>query len=108
MVTNVVANAIKFTPAGGEVAVSLRRDGAHARFTVTDTGIGIPAEDTDRLFERFFRARNAVDGAIPGTGLGLAICRGIVDAHGGDIAVESVPDAGTKITVCLPMTMTTT
>jgi signal transduction histidine kinase len=108
VVTNVVANAIKFTPAGGEVAVSLRRDGARARITVTDTGIGIPAEDTDRLFERFFRARNAVDGAIPGTGLGLAICRGIVDAHGGDIAVESVPDAGTKITVCLPMTMTTT
>jgi signal transduction histidine kinase len=108
VVANVMANAIKFTPEGGTVDVRLRRDGRTAELTVTDSGIGIPEEDMDRLFQRFFRARNATDSAIPGTGLGLAICRGIVDAHGGDIEVESGPNQGTKITVLLPMTMATT
>ncbi len=108
VVTNVMANAIKFTPEGGNVEVRLRRDGKTAELTVADSGIGIPEEDMDRLFQRFFRARNATDSAIPGTGLGLAICRGIVDAHGGDIEVESATNQGTKITVLLPMTMATT
>src|SRR5262249_57367475 len=56
--------------------------------------IGLPEEDLDRMFQRFFRARNATDSAIPGTGLGLAICRGIVDAHGGGIEVESATNQG--------------
>jgi len=108
VVANVMANAIKFTPEGGTVDVRLRRDGRTAELTVADSGIGIPEEDMDRLFQRFFRARNATDSAIPGTGLGLAICRGIVDAHGGAIELESRPNQGTKITVLLPMTMATT
>jgi signal transduction histidine kinase len=107
VVTNLVANAVKFTGAGGDVHVSLRRDGERAELTVADTGIGIPPEDSDRLFQRFFRARNATDAAIPGTGLGLAICKGIVDAHGGDIAVESEAGRGTTLRVFLPMTMAT-
>jgi signal transduction histidine kinase len=75
--------------------------------SVADTGIGIPAADSDRLFQRFFRARNATDAAIPGTGLGLAICKGIVDAHGGDIVVESQAGEGTTVRVYLPMTTET-
>ncbi len=73
---------------------------------VSDTGIGIAAGDVDQLFERFFRARNATDRAIPGTGLGLAICKGIVDAHGGSITVDSEIDVGTTITITLPTTIT--
>jgi signal transduction histidine kinase len=107
VVTNVVANAIKFTEAGGDVLVTLRREGQRVELAVADSGIGIPAPDRDGLFQRFFRARNATDAAIPGTGLGLAICKGIVDAHGGEIAVESETDQGTTIRVSLPMTMAT-
>jgi two-component system, OmpR family, phosphate regulon sensor histidine kinase PhoR len=107
VVTNVVANAIKFTEQGGDVEVTLVREGERLRLAVADSGIGIPAEDTANLFQRFFRARNATDSAIPGTGLGLAICKGIVDAHGGDIAVQSGTDQGTRITVSLPMTTAT-
>ena len=107
VVTNLVANAVKFTEPGGHVCIDLRRDGDRAVLAVADTGIGIPAEDSDRLFQRFFRARNATDAAIPGTGLGLAICKGIVDAHGGDIAVESENGKGTTLRVSLPMTITT-
>jgi signal transduction histidine kinase len=107
VVTNVVANAIKFSEPGGDVRVRVHRDGSRAELVVADTGIGIPREDSDRLFQRFFRARNATDAAIPGTGLGLAICKGIVDAHSGEIAVESETDQGTTIRVSLPMTMAT-
>jgi two-component system phosphate regulon sensor histidine kinase PhoR len=107
VVTNLLANAVKFTEPGGHVRVDLRAEGDRAVLAVADTGIGIPAEDGDRLFQRFFRARNAMDAAIPGTGLGLAICKGIVDAHGGDIAVESETGKGTTLRVSLPMITTT-
>jgi len=107
VVTNLVANAVKFTEPGGEVRVELRREAGQAVLSVLDTGMGIPPEDFDRLFQRFFRARNATDAAIPGTGLGLAICKGIVDAHGGDIVVESRPGQGTTLRVHLPMTIAT-
>jgi signal transduction histidine kinase len=104
VITNVLSNAIKFTPDQGEIGVSLEATPEELRLTVRDSGIGIAPEDSDRLFERFFRARNASDLAIPGTGLGLAICKGIVDAHGGSMAVQSELDLGTAITVTLPTT----
>ncbi|HET7429039.1 MAG TPA: HAMP domain-containing sensor histidine kinase [Gaiellales bacterium] len=107
VVTNLVANGVKFTEQGGDVRVELRREADQAVLSVADTGIGIPAADSDRLFQRFFRARNATDAAIPGTGLGLAICKGIVDAHGGDIVVESQAGQGTTVRVYLPMTTET-
>ncbi|HEX2588591.1 MAG TPA: HAMP domain-containing sensor histidine kinase [Gaiellales bacterium] len=107
VVTNLVANAVKFSERGGDVRVELRREAGQAVLSVADTGIGIPAADSDRLFQRFFRARNATDAAIPGTGLGLAICKGIVDAHGGDIVVESQAGEGTTVRVYLPMTTET-
>jgi signal transduction histidine kinase len=71
--------------------------------TVSDSGIGISDEDGERLFERFFRAGNALERAIPGTGLGLAICKGIVDAHGGGLGVASTLGHGTTVTVSLPL-----
>jgi len=106
VITNIVANAIKFTPAGGRVSVALGRMRGGVALSVSDTGIGIRPEDREHLFERFFRAPNATDRAIPGTGLGLAICKGIVDAHGGQLTVESQIDEGTTMTVLLPTTPT--
>ncbi|MDX6551101.1 MAG: hypothetical protein QOJ31_1785, partial [Gaiellales bacterium] len=105
VISNVLANAIKFTGGGGELRVALRREPKQIVLEIADTGIGISADDADLLFERFFRARNATDRAIPGTGLGLAICKGIVDAHGGSIAVASEIDQGTTVTVSLPTTI---
>jgi signal transduction histidine kinase len=70
---------------------------------VADTGIGISAEDQERLFQRFFRAEGAILGAIDGTGLGLAIVKAIVDAHGGDLAVESIAGRGTTFRIGLPL-----
>jgi signal transduction histidine kinase len=102
VVNNLLANAIKFTGAGGRVGVALGRTRNGVALSVSDTGIGIADDDQARLFERFFRARNAADNSIPGTGLGLAISKGIVDAHGGTLTVESVLDEGTAITVLLP------
>jgi signal transduction histidine kinase/CHASE3 domain sensor protein len=99
---NLIGNAIKFTPTGGEVAVRLGASDGTARLEVTDTGPGIPAADQERLFERFYRAASASGARIPGTGIGLAIVKAIVDAHGGAIRVRSVPGEGTVFTVDLP------
>jgi two-component system, OmpR family, phosphate regulon sensor histidine kinase PhoR len=102
VVTNLLSNAIKFTPDGGVVSVGLCARDGDAELVVSDTGMGIAADDVDRLFERFFRTRDAADGAIPGTGLGLAICRGIVEAHGGQVDVRSEVGAGSQFTVRIP------
>lgn len=105
VIDNFVSNAIKFTPGAGTVTVSTRND-ARAReleLCVADTGMGIPAEDLPRLFQRFFRTERATAAAIPGTGLGLAIARAIVEGHGGRVAVESVVGAGTTFRVRLPI-----
>lgn len=104
VVVNLVGNAVKFTPDGGRVVVSLRVEGNDPVIEVSDTGIGIPVDEQDRLFTRFFRSSNAQEHAIPGSGLGLAIARHIVDMHGGSIAVESEPGVGTAFRVVLPRT----
>ena len=84
--TNLVGNACKFTPAGGRVTVELAPDQEDGvLIEVSDTGMGIPEEDFDHLFTRFFRAGNAAAAALPGTGLGLAIVREIVQRHGGSV-----------------------
>ncbi|MGE5133240.1 MAG: ATP-binding protein [Gemmatimonadota bacterium] len=103
LVDNLLSNAIKFTPPGGQVIVTVGVKGERAALDVADTGIGIPAEDQQHIFERFFRTATATDQAIPGTGLGLTICKAIVDAHGGTIAVDSSPGAGTTVRVRLPL-----
>ncbi len=99
---NLVSNAVKYTQAG-EVRVRAERTGDHARITVADTGIGIPQEALPRLFQEFFRARNAKAVQETGTGLGLAIVKQLVKHHDGQIEVESVEGAGTTFTVLLPM-----
>ena len=105
--TNLLSNAVKFTPAGGSVRVSAgtapsELSGPMVRVSVTDTGIGIPADDLPKLFQRFFRASNATSAAIPGTGLGLAIVQDIVHQHGGELQVSSEVGRGTTFTVQLP------
>ena len=96
---NLLDNALKFTPAGGSVTLKLDELSGLARLSVTDTGIGIPAEDLPKLFRRFHRGRNAA--AYPGNGLGLVITKAIVEEHNGQIKVES-SSAGTRFTVTLP------
>ncbi|WP_199422465.1 ATP-binding protein [Actinotalea solisilvae] len=101
VVLNLAGNAVKFTPDGGSVDVRLDRHDGGVRLVVRDTGIGIPVEEQEDLFQRFFRASNAVEGAVPGTGLGLSIVRGVVEAHGGTLALRSAPGEGTEVEVTL-------
>ncbi|CAN5283904.1 hypothetical protein BH09ACT12_BH09ACT12_20930 [soil metagenome] len=104
VIVNLVGNAIKFTEDGGTIAVRLSPDDTvGALITVADTGIGIHPDDHELVFQRFYRTDTAEALAIQGTGLGLSIVSGIVDAHGGTIAVDSVPDEGTTFTVRLPL-----
>ena len=100
---NLLSNAVKFTPREGRVEVRVDRDGDEAVLMVSDTGVGIPAADRDRIFERFFRGARATQQVIPGTGLGLTISKAIVDAHGGSIAVDSDEGRGATFTVRLPL-----
>ncbi|HMJ00168.1 MAG TPA: ATP-binding protein [Gaiellaceae bacterium] len=104
---NLVSNALKFTPEGGRVEVSTKLNGEHVSVEVSDTGIGIPVADQPRLFERFFRSSVAADQAIPGTGLGLAIVKAIVEAHNGEIRIDSKEGRGTTFRVDLPLTAET-
>jgi signal transduction histidine kinase len=99
VVDNLLENALKFTPTGGLITLSLEQTGQGVMLTVADTGIGIPSEDLPHLFERFHRGRNAA--GYPGNGLGLAIVKAVVDAHGGEIRAESTPGRGTKISIRL-------
>lgn len=96
-------NAFKYTPAPGEVHLEASRDDSHARITIADTGLGIPPEDTERIFERFYRGRNTT--ATTGTGLGLAIAKWIVDQHNGRIELTTLAN-GTRFAVILPLTRT--
>ena len=100
---NLISNAVKFTPDAGSVTTRLQARDGEAWLTVEDTGIGIPAEEQEDLFQKFFRASTAQDLAIQGTGLGLSIVAGIITAHGGRIGVESDRGKGTVFTVRLPL-----
>jgi heavy metal sensor kinase len=100
---NLLDNAIRYTPAPGTVSVSLRREGQMAVVAITDTGIGIPAEDIPFIFERFYRVDKSRSRAEGGSGLGLAICKHIVEAHGGKIEAESQVGVGSTFSVRLPL-----
>jgi PAS domain S-box-containing protein len=97
---NLISNAIKFTPPGGRVGLSVSRVGEDAMIVVADSGMGITPEDQQRLFTRFFRTKTAAK--IDGTGLGLSITKAILDAHHGSISVESEVGHGTRFTVTVP------
>lgn len=104
ILSNLLSNAVKFTPSGGSVSVFACRAGERLAFGVKDTGIGIPREDQEQVFERFGRGRHDVATADKGTGLGLAIVKGFAEAHDGEVVLESAPGAGTCVTVYLPQT----
>lgn len=96
---NLIGNAIKFTPKGGTITVRAQNEGASVRFSVSDTGPGIPAENLTHVFDRYWQAKST---AKLGTGLGLSIAKGIVEAHGGLIWVESEPGSGASFIFTLP------
>ena len=103
VMTNLLENAVKFSPPGGRVTVALAAEAGEALVSVADTGPGIPTEELPRLFERFHRGTAARVAEAPGVGLGLAICRALVERHGGRIAVESPPGGGATFRVHLPL-----
>jgi len=103
LLLNLVDNACKYTPKGGRVILGLRRAEGWAVLTVTDTGIGIPAQDLPHIFERFYRVDKARSRAAGGAGLGLSIVQWIVQAHGGKIGVQSELNKGTTFTIHLPL-----
>jgi signal transduction histidine kinase len=100
-VLNIIDNAIKYTPAGGSLTLSLRRKKGNAVIEVKDTGIGIPETELERIFERFYRGSKAVK--TLGSGLGLAITQGIVNAHHGEIQVTSKVGKGTLVLITFPL-----
>ncbi len=102
VLTNLVSNAVKFTPEGGRVSVDVQRRDADWVISISDTGMGIPKEALPKIFERFYRV-NRQGKQIKGMGLGLAIVHKIVMLHGGTIEVESQVDQGTTFTVFLPL-----
>lgn len=97
-----VDNAVKYTPEGGQIKISAQRDGENLKIMVSDSGIGIPAEELSHVFERFFRADESRARATGGTGLGLSIAQWIVQRHGGHVEILSRQDIGTRITMVLP------
>ncbi len=100
VLSNLLSNALKFTPAGGRVHVSLRPEGPWAAVRVSDTGPGIPADEMPRVFDRFFRGRSARSG---GSGVGLTVVRELARAHGGDVDLASEPGRGAVFTLRLPL-----
>jgi signal transduction histidine kinase len=101
---NLIGNAVRFTPEGGQVRVGAERQGEWVRFSVTDTGVGIDPADLPHVFDRFWQAKRSRDG---GAGLGLAIARGIVVAHGGEMWVESEQESGSTFLFTLPVAQPT-
>ncbi|MDA1221268.1 MAG: ATP-binding protein [Planctomycetota bacterium] len=100
---NLIDNAIKYTPKGGHVRVTVSEDGQNARVVVEDDGIGIERKHLERIFERFYRVDKARSRELGGTGLGLSIVKHVCIAHRGDVTVDSAPGDGTRFTVLLPL-----
>jgi len=103
MILNLLDNAVKYTPAGGEVSLELSQENGNAEIVVRDTGIGIPDSAQPRVFDRFFRVDKARARTIGGAGLGLSIAQWIAEVHSGSIALTSTPNQGSTFTVVLPV-----
>lgn len=106
VISNLIDNAIRYTPGGGKITISFTTHPTAVSVIVEDSGIGIPKEDIPNLFAKFFRAKNAVRADPSGSGLGLFVVRQIIEAHSGAVAVDSEVGKGTKITLTLPVTHT--
>jgi signal transduction histidine kinase len=103
VMVNLVGNAIKFTPDGGDVTLRVRPTDGGWILGVHDTGIGVPADEISHLFDPFFRASTATKAVIGGSGLGMAVVQQVVRGHGGTAAVSSSPGAGTQIDITFPL-----
>ena len=103
LVVNLVDNALKFTPTGGEVAISVLRDGSKAKLSVQDSGVGIPADALPHVFDRFYQVDAARSQAHDGAGLGLSFVKWIAERHAGTVDVVSRAGHGTIFTVNLPI-----
>ena len=101
-ISNLVANAVAYSGNGSRVVVTSRSEGEQIQVSVVDQGIGIPAEDIDRIFERFYRVDPARHRSTGGTGLGLSIVKHVAATHGGDVRVWSVEGQGSTFTLSLP------
>jgi two-component system sensor histidine kinase BaeS len=101
VITNLLTNALKFTPPGGRVTVQVGPHAVEAVLTVTDTGPGIPADELPRIFDRFWRSPQAAQ--ISGSGIGLAMAAELTRAHGGQLSARSQPGQGTEMTLVLPL-----
>lgn len=104
LIDNLVDNAIKYTPLGGDILVKLSKDKEHAQLIVKDSGIGISPRYQQRIFERFYRVDKARSRELGGTGLGLSIVKNITEQHGGTVSIESQPGSGSTFIVTLPLT----
>ena len=102
MLVNVLGNAVKFTPTGGEIVLEVLADATHLHLVVSDTGIGIDAADQQRLFQPFVQLDNSLARIHAGTGLGLALVQRLAQAHGGTVSLHSKPSEGTTVTITLP------
>lgn len=102
VISNLITNAMKYTPEHGRIQVQVATEGSHAIVSVTDNGIGIPEESLPHIFERFYRIDQSRNRTTGGQGLGLAICKTLVEAHHGSIACQSKAGQGTIFTICLP------
>jgi signal transduction histidine kinase len=101
--SNLISNALKFTPEGGTVTVEVNVNGRRVELGVADTGPGIEPVDLDRIFERFYRTTAAIDQAVRGSGLGLAIAKAMIEEQGGRITVSSTPGRGSVFVIDLPL-----
>src|SRR5690349_19891525 len=106
MILNLLDNAVKYSPAGGEISLALARENGNAEIVVRDTGIGIPESAQPRVFDRFYRVDKARARAMGGAGLGLSIAQWIVEVHGGEISLASAPGQGSTFTILLPLNPT--
>lgn len=100
---NLLSNAIKYTPNGGHISVRLHKDWAYAYISVTDNGVGISADDTDKIFKQFSRLSNVMSQQVGGTGIGLYLAKHLVELHKGYIAVKSKPGKGSTFTIAMPL-----